>query len=240
MNNVNGGCPRHSFMNRSADHMQADQKIKIIPYTPRHLNGAIAICHATGFMGYTLEGTDRFNDRKLFAYLFCWYYLCYEPQHCFIAIDTGKGSRVAGYIIGTTDTAGMLARLPLRLYPRILTRLICVTMWRYHESYSELLYWLRNGATESDPPPEGYPAHLHINILHEYQGLGIGSRLMQSFETMCANQGIEGIYLETSSHNNLAIPFYLKHGYQVLDDKEMTFWSGVDDYRKITFGKKLG
>jgi len=226
-------------MGKTTIDMQKPGEIRIERYSPRNRDPVISICHATGYMGATLEGTNRFNDLKLFSYLFCWYYLRYEPQHCFVALDTGKGNRVAGYIIGTTDTTGMLARLPRRLYPRILTRLICVTMWRYHESYSELLYWLKNGATESDPPPEGYPAHLHINILPEYQGLGIGALLMQSFETMCAEQGIEGIYLETSSHNRMAIPFYLKHGYQVLSDKEMTFWSGVDDYRKITFGKKL-
>jgi hypothetical protein len=56
------------------------------------------VCYRTGFMGEDLTGTGRFEDPRLFALIFCLYYLWFEADHCFVAEDAGK---VVGYIIGS-------------------------------------------------------------------------------------------------------------------------------------------
>lgn len=63
----------------------------------------INICHDTGFLGENLKNKNMFNDKKLFGYLFCTYYLRYEIKNCFVAEDV-LNNKLIGYIIGTMNT----------------------------------------------------------------------------------------------------------------------------------------
>ncbi len=58
-----------------------------------------------------------------------------------------------------------------------------------------------------------YPAHLHIDILPEYQHMGIGKKLMQALLTHLKNTGVKGVMLIVSPDNKNAISFYEKCGF---------------------------
>jgi len=197
--------------------------------------GVAEVCWHTGFMGEDLYGLGRFADRRLFSYLFCRYFVLYEPGTCFVAC---AGERVVGYIIGTARAADYERRYRLRMGPRIVLRLLLVTWWRYPESARELLRWLRLPSDEA--PPTGYDAFLHINLLPAYQRLGLGATLLATYERRLRELGSQGVYLGTSDRNRKAVPFYRKHGYELLSRAPSSLWSGVDRCEALRFGKRLG
>lgn len=84
-----------------------------------------------------------------------------------------------------------------------------------------------------------YPAHLHIDILPEFHGQGIGTRLMNTFEDHLLENGVTGVHLYTSSLNRKAVPFYKKMGYAVLEEAKSSADPALADQVDITFVKKL-
>jgi ribosomal protein S18 acetylase RimI-like enzyme len=192
------------------------------------------ICYRTGFMGEDLRGSGRFDDERLFALIFCLYYVWFETDHCYVAEVEGK---VVGYIIGTGRAESRDADFDRRMLLRIASRLFCYTSWRYPRSFREVLGWLRH--QEKLSPPEGYRAHLHINILPGYQRRGVGSGLMSAFVTKLKEEGHSRVYLETSNHNLRALPFYHKCGFEEIGRRPQIFWSGVDDLEEIVMGLRF-
>jgi len=91
----------------------------------------------------------------------------------------------------------------------------------------------------SDDLNSEYPAHLHINVLPEFQHSGIGTQLIRHFEDHLRCLGIRGVHLETSSRNHKAIPFYLKQGYAIVKEAPITSHPIFDELRFLTFAKAL-
>ena len=67
---------------------------------------------------------------------------------------------------------------------------------------------------------DDFPAHLHINLARASRGMGVGSKLVQRFESICRG----GVHLITSpTARNKS--FYLKNGYNFND---IRVFSGSD------------
>jgi GNAT superfamily N-acetyltransferase len=62
---------------------------------------------------------------------------------------------------------------------------------------------------------ETYPAHLHIDILPEYQRKGHGTTLINAFLEAVRSQGAIGVHLDMVQHNTKARAFYESIGFQV-------------------------
>jgi ribosomal protein S18 acetylase RimI-like enzyme len=103
------------------------------------------------------------------------------------------------------------------------------------------MYLIRNAGYDKEKKEilQEYPAHLHINILPEYQHSGTGALLVEALENYLKNKGIRGLHLHTSNHNIKALPFYKKRGYSIISREKDRLWSEVDDYESIVFVKKL-
>ncbi len=61
-----------------------------------------------------------------------------------------------------------------------------------------------------------YPAHLHINTRADWRGSGIGTALMNAYLDQLRSEHVPGVHLETSSENKIAVPWYEKLGFQLL------------------------
>ena len=72
--------------------------------------------------------------------------------------------------------------------------------------------------------PEGYPAHLHIDLLPEAQGRGLGSQLIQTMLSLL--EPCEGVHVEVHISNIRAQRFYKKHGFQHIITHKETVWMG--------------
>jgi ribosomal protein S18 acetylase RimI-like enzyme len=208
------------------------------PYARTDRAAVTGILHRTGFLGEDLAGTGLFDDRRLFALTNTDGYLRFQKDHAFVAVDDANG-RVIGYIIGTPDSAGYDRTFTVRMYPRIAARGFLVSWWKYPESFRHVLGWAREYSDAAIPFYADYPAHLHINVLPEYQRGGIGEKMMSLFEEHLAALGVKGVHLGTSNRNRKAIPFYEKHGYTILVETPATQWHEVEGLVSVIFGKKL-
>ena len=218
--------------------VEMDQ-ITIRQYQPADQGAVMDICYHTGYMGEDLSGQNRFNDEKLFADLFCLYYLRYETENCFVAV-TDRGV-VAGYIIGTADSDRQGRDILWKMGMKIGCRLLLVTSWRYPESFAAIFHFAKSYFREHPPLDlhQKYPAHLHLNLLAEYQGLGIGSRLIGHFEGRMASLAVPGIHLKTTSFNRNAVIFYQRRGYQLIYDHLNSLWPGAAGSHNLIFAKEL-
>lgn len=75
-----------------------------------------------------------------------------------------------------------------------------------------------------------YPAHLHVDILDEYQNKGYGSKLLETLFAELKKRNIKGVMLTTDSDNKGAVRFYERHGFKIL----------VEIQGGIVMVKKLG
>ena len=200
------------------------------------------ITYRTGLHGEDLTGKEFIEDKELFFLIFIAYYPRCEPEHCFVAVDPKSGG-VVGFICGTPDTKIQERRFKRGILPRLVFRLIFYTSWHYPRTLLNLIRMAgMKDRFEVDLKARihtEYPAHLHINLLPSYQGMGIGSRLMVVFEKHMKDLGVSGIHLETSNHHFKAVPFYKKMGYTILQESAFLPHPILDDFKSVVFGKRL-
>lgn len=217
-------------------------EVSIRKFQKEDLPGIENVCYRTGYMGEDLDGKDLFNDRRLFSLLFNLYYARYEPQHYFVAVDP-EDDTIAGYICGTIDTIAQEKRFTHKVIPRIMLRAFFYTSWRHPESFHILRSMAKISVQfddrELDAIKQTYPAHLHIDILPEYQRMGLGTRLMETFEDHLRAHNIKGLHLGTSNQNHKAVPFYEKRGFQLVHEMPTPLWPGVADLKTLFFAKCL-
>jgi GNAT superfamily N-acetyltransferase len=229
--------------------------IRIGPFERRFERDLVEICWQTGFMGESLEGLGRFEDRRLFALIFVLSFSRFEPSSCFVAVDEKEGApesaRAVGYIVGSADAAAQARYFSRSFAPRIAARLFLYDSWRHPESFRQVMRFLRASrkgkadaprtiapAPGASVPSADYPACLHTNILPAYQGRGLGTRLMTTYLDALRARGIPGVYLETSDRNLKALPFYKKMGFALLREEPGEFWLNAPA-QSLTFVQRL-
>ncbi len=217
--------------------------IIIRPYQSKDRQGVIEVLYKTGYMGE--DAKDYFDDKYLFGLLFGIYYLDYEPDSCFVAIDTTT-NHVVGYLLSSLDTRIQSRKFNRKMLPRILMRTFLYTSWRYRQSFRIMLYLRKLYQNSSAPPDENlilteYPAHLHINVLPEYHRQGIGTEMLNEVEKYLESENCTGIHLWTSERNEKAVPFYLKNGFKLLYTSPTGYglWPNAKDVKSLVFGKKI-
>jgi len=184
------------------------------------------------------------------------------------ATATGRGAerrqRAVGYIIGTTDTRAEARYFDRTWAPRIAARIAALDWWRHPESARQVMRFMKtrdalheaagpaaakapadaSPAAEADFEAGGpdYPAQLHINIHPDWQGQGLGSRLMASYLAALRERRVPGVFLETSSRNAKALPFYEKLGFRLVEAHEAQagreLWAGLPA-SSLTYAMKL-
>jgi GNAT superfamily N-acetyltransferase len=60
-----------------------------------------------------------------------------------------------------------------------------------------------------------YPAHMHIDIIPEYQKQGYGKALINAFFEAAKSHGAKGVHLDMVEHNVDARAFYERVGFQI-------------------------
>ncbi|MCK9547260.1 MAG: GNAT family N-acetyltransferase [Sphaerochaeta sp.] len=173
-----------------------------------------------------LDGSDHYHDKFLVGHYWAAPYFFFEPELCFVAIN--EIGRPAGYIVGTSDTRlfndwmQQVWLPPLQLHYRSQTTF-------KSEAEHAVAKTLLKGPGEGLWQNLGYPAHLHIDLLEELQGKGLGRSLMQTFIQRAKDQGAEGIHLGVDGRNVRAFGFYERMGFTILETQS---WGS-------TFGLKL-
>ncbi len=164
----------------------------------------------TAFFGAPIE--HFFDAREVFLDAFAGFYLDQQTDHLWVAEEEGV---VIGYLMGCPDTRAydnwFESNLPraawralTRHYRSVFTRKSLSYIWSYfntHVPYFDL---------------SAYPAHLHINTRADRRGAGVGTALMSAYFDQLRQENVPGVHLQTSSENKIAVPWYEKLGFQLL------------------------
>ncbi|QJU54646.1 GNAT family N-acetyltransferase [Herbiconiux sp. KACC 21604] len=162
------------------------------------------ICIATGDAG-TDARAGGFDTAALDALVarYATPYLDLEPAFAVVAEVDG---RVVGYALGALDTAEFAAGFE-QLDD------LALTPGERREHAAGLLV----------AQAAGFPSHLHIDLLPEAQGHGLGRRLIEELLARLAAAGSPGVHLGVDPRNSGALAFYPRVGFVRADGAEPIF-----------------
>lgn len=162
------------------------------------------ICLKTGDSG--ADATGMHGSDELLADIFALPYVDFEPELAFI-VD--NGTRAAGYLVATADTSAFVERYRRDWLPA------------FEQKYAQLA---PSSILDMGLEPERmiiaeldeYPAHLHIDLLPETQGQGVGRKLIRELLAALQERGVPGVHLGVSPQNTGAVAFYHRLGFRPL------------------------
>jgi len=211
----------------------ANDGYRVRPATSADLEAIGHVSHQTGLLGEPIG--PHFPDEALWTDAFVRPFL--EVGCCnFVAEREG---RVVGYVIGSCDPERFERYLRRRLPRLILARWLrgAYPNWR-----RDLGYLWRAWRSRGDAAPwQRYPAQLHINLLPETRGHGLGSRLLQTFLDCLEERGVRGVQLGTTERNEAALKLYQRFGFRVFSSQRSSFWRPVvgQELRHLRLVKEL-
>ena len=156
------------------------------------------------FVHLNSEGPCKSSKRGINFSLavYCDYYIEKEPENCFVAVD--ENDRAIGYIICAQDFDSF--------YPVFLSEYRTkIKKWEFKRRKSAL-----RSVIPHEKYKEEYPAHLHIDVLPEYQRMGLGHKMTDALLAHLKAKGIKGVMLTTWIKNEKGRGFYDKYGFTLL------------------------
>ncbi|MGC5561296.1 GNAT family N-acetyltransferase [Streptomyces sp. FR-108] len=181
----------------------------IRPYRPADRAAVADICVSTA-----LDGGDsraRYPDEELLPSIFAAPYCHLEPELAFV-LDDGSGCPV-GYVLGTADTEQFVKNFRTTWLPRV--------AGRYPEPSAEprtpseeMIVLLHTPERMILPDLAAHPAHLHIDLLPDWQRRGFGRGLMRTFLAALHDRGVPAVHLGMVTANVAARAFYDRLGFQ--------------------------
>jgi ribosomal protein S18 acetylase RimI-like enzyme len=194
-----------------------DSALKVRPYRASDHDVVYEICVRTAAAGQDARG--RYSTDDLMPDLFAGPYVHLEPELAFVLADQdggaegGAGDRAVGYVLGTADTARFVREYHADWIPRLAER--------YPRPpdppltpEQDLLAGHYRPEGRLHPELADYPAHLHIDLLPDYQGRGYGRALIETWLAAAAGAGAPGVFLNVDPANIRARGFYGRLGFR--------------------------
>lgn len=187
--------------------------ITIRAYRPSDRPDIADVCVRTGRTG--LDATGMYSNDDLLPDIYALPYVDREPELAFVA---DNGERVVGYVIATADTRAFARWFSESWWPSVAAK--------YGDPASATETQTVTSAGDPDrmliAEVDEYPAHLHIDLLPEAQGQGIGRRLVDTLRAALAERGIAGLHLTMGADNTNAGAFYDRLGFTRLPSSTAT------------------
>lgn len=194
---------------QTAHYAGVTQPPAVRPYRPADHPALGDICIRTAHQG----GDSRpfYADPGVFPATFAEPYVELEPELAFV-LDDGEGQAV-GYILGTADTPRFAADFRRKWLPTVADRYPAPEgpPATPDETIAALLHHPERMVL---PELLVYPAHLHIDLLPEWQGKGHGRALMRTFLHALHTSGVPAVHLVMATANTRARAFYDRMGFQ--------------------------
>ena len=142
-------------------------------------------------------------------------YLYYSLSHCFVAEHEG---RVVGYLVTVPNT---------RLFKEWLSEKWLAEFKRRTKGFEPKTSQDEDAASACDHYIkldqhylDTYPAHLHINLLPDAQGTGLGRKLVKTALANLRRENVHAIHLGVAPKNTRAIGFYEAMGFSRIENAE--------------------
>ncbi|MEV4775630.1 GNAT family N-acetyltransferase [Microbacterium sp. LWH12-1.2] len=185
---------------------------RIRPYRPADRAAMYDICVRTADAG--ADATGILSNDELWGDVYAVPYVERHPDLAWVV--EAEDGRAIGYIVATDDTDAFARWFrdewwPQRAqrYPRpgeVITR---------EDRMVESAY---SRAPGDDVHAGDYPAHLHIDLLPETQGQGLGRLLVETLFAELRRRGVTGLHLGMDPNNTGAAAFYERLGMERLPE----------------------
>ncbi|MBV8391689.1 MAG: GNAT family N-acetyltransferase [Alphaproteobacteria bacterium] len=195
--------------------------ITVRPFRPADLEACYAISLATGFEGG--DASHLYRDPRLMGHIYAAPYVLLEPALALVAED---GDGVAGFAVGTTDTAAWEKRLEREWWPSLRRQYADPAAVPADERTPDQrrAFMIHHPAPTPAAVTAGYPAHLHMNLLPRLQRRGVGSRLLNDW---LARARAPATHVGVNRANTAATHFWAARGFHDLDiPAGRTLWMG--------------
>ncbi|WP_366941387.1 GNAT family N-acetyltransferase [uncultured Microbacterium sp.] len=194
----------------------------IRPYRPSDRDAMYEVCVRTADVGR--DATGMFTDDRLWGDIFAVPYVERHPDLCWV-VESEDG-RTIGYIVSTDDTEAFEAWFHDAWWPSVSGRYPLSGGAEPTRQDSMIGYAARR-APGREPHVAEYPAHLHIDLLPETQGQGLGRRLIETLFAELRRRGVTGLHLGMNPENAGAGAFYERLGMRRLEAGSDTTMYGV-------------
>ncbi len=192
----------------------------IRPYKKSDLPILYEICLKTGDSGK--DATNLYVNPLLLGHFYAAPYAVYHPELTFILADNDIH---VGYIIGTNDSQAF-REITEKKWFNPLRQKYPLPKENDNSPDAKIIRLIHKGYI---PKPElfSYPAHLHIDILPEGQGQGMGRKLIETFCRKLIEMNVPALHLEVGKRNTNAITFYEKVGFHLIKEYEWSIAYGI-------------
>lgn len=143
---------------------------------------------------------------------YCDYYIEREPHNCFVFAD--ETDRAIGYVLIAENFNSFKEVFLNEFKPRLADDTAA-----HGYALDSIQLHERNR--------EQYPAHLHIDLLPEIHGKGIGTQMMQVALAHLAAKNCKGLTLTVWKHNRDAFRFYERLGFTKIDENTSNVAYGI-------------
>jgi ribosomal protein S18 acetylase RimI-like enzyme len=188
--------------------------IRVIKAEEVHTAG-MAQCHVKSFPGSFMTEMGYYWLRALYRF-----FIRHNESICRIAIDA-NGKVVGLAVGGDPHIRDEFLNSALFRYPHLI-------LWKFFSKrlvrrvlLQELAGKLQRKRTDTHSSYTKIPCSgirlgnlLSICVLPDYQGAGIGSKLIESFQLACKDKGFQQLTLSVLQENSHAAAFYKKHGWR--------------------------
>ncbi|KZT71621.1 acyl-CoA N-acyltransferase [Daedalea quercina L-15889] len=177
------------------------------------------ICLLTGDAGQSAEHLHECGE--LIGLMYAEPYVHLPAGFGFVMVDPSRSDAVVGYILGTADTGLFEQQASDAWFPEVQKRYPYPPhhpqdrpLRSADERYIRIIH---------DPPRTSdlqivfSPAHLHIDILPDYQRQGWGRRLMTRAIEYLKERGLDRLWLGLDPRNENAKKFYRRLGFEDLE-----------------------
>ncbi|MBS1905627.1 MAG: GNAT family N-acetyltransferase [Actinobacteria bacterium] len=195
---------------------------RIRPFRPDDIDGLSDVCVKTADVG--ADATGMLEDDALWGDLFAVPYALRDPELCWVV--ESEDERVIGYLVATDDTEAFATWFRDEWWPS--------RRDRYRRSGEEqptaqdrFIGYGDRMAPRADPIAQEYPAHLHIDLLPETQGQGLGRRLIDTLLAELGRRGVPALHLGMNADNHSAGAFYERLGFTRLASGEGSTTYGI-------------
>jgi ribosomal protein S18 acetylase RimI-like enzyme len=194
---------------------------RVRPCLATDLPAVYDICVRTADSGGDARG--QYSSDRLMGDIFAAPYVRLAPEHAYV-LDDGTGAAV-GYVLGAPDTARFVERYRAEWIPAL------ADVWSppvdppvTREDFMLGLHF--HPERMLGPQLATHPAHLHIDLLPQWQRRGFGRVLIERLLAGLAAAGVPAVHLGMLSSNTAARAFYDRLGFvelPVVDAGPVTF-----------------
>jgi ribosomal protein S18 acetylase RimI-like enzyme len=188
--------------------------IVVRPYRFEDRAAVRDVCYRTGYLGRPIDW--QWFDAESFADMFSGYYTDREPESALVVEIDGV---VLGYLLGCLDTerapsAGAAAARHIVRRGIAFRVGTAGVIWRTVGDSLVDIAKQRLDPRELEFSDPRWPAHLHIDLLPDARGRGVGHQLVSRWLDSLRTRNVPGCHLQTFAENTNALAFFEAMGFR--------------------------